>query len=484
MYNQEFKHKAVTLVTEEGRSLAEVARGLGIHESTLRRWKRRYSKAIDEKVSSILRDRDNLKEESDILTNRKNNLSQMPDEYDEDEINLIDLLLVLFKRKKMILWLVFAAILISIIVSLILPKMYTATARILPPQESNSGLSGLLSQTGGALGGLASSFIGGESSADLYVGILESRSVADVLIKKFDLKKLYEAKYLEDVYRKLDKRTAIQVSRKTQIIDVAVEDRDPQRAADMANTFVDALDRINRMVNITEGHRKRVFLESRLQKVKEDLLSAESDLKVFQEKYKLISISDQARAVIDGAAKIKGEIIMAETELEVLKQFGTERQNEAVMLKSKIAELKKQLTKIERGEPDKNVFGKNNMSEENHDLYIPFSELPALGMQLARLMREAKIQEEVFKLITTQHELAKIEEAKDVLTIQVLDRAVPPDKKSSPKRALIVILSTVVAFFLSVFLVFFLEYVDRLKTEDQERYQQLADSFRFRKSKE
>ena len=123
------------------------------------------------------------------------------------------------------------------------------------------------------------------------------------------------------------------------------------------------------------------------------------------------------------------------------------------------------------------------MIQENTDFYIPFSELPELGMQLARLMREAKIQEEVFKLITTEHELAKIEEAKDVLTIQVLDRAVPPDKKSSPKRSLIVILTTLVAFFLAVFLAFFFEYVDRIKTEDQERYRLLADNIGFRKTK-
>jgi len=483
MYNQEFKHKAVRLVTEGGRSLTQVARELGIHESTLRRWKRQYSGAPVKEIPSPPGAKANLQEEQDISTNQRNQLSQTTDEYEEDEINLIDLFLVFFKRKKMVCSIVFAAIILSVIVSLLLPKMYTATARILPPQESNSGLSGLLSQTGGALGGLASSFIGGESSADLYVGILESRSVADMLIKKFDLKELYEAEYLEDVYKKLAKRTAIQVSRKTQIIDVEVEDRDPGKAADMANTYVNALDHINRTVNISEAQRKRVFLESRLKKVKKDLVKAEFILKQFQEKYKLVSIADQARAIIEGAAKIKGEIIVAETELEILKKFGTERQNEAVMLKSKIAELKNQLAKIEGGESGKSVVGKSNMNEGDPDFYISFSELPALGMRLAQLMREAKIQEEVFKLITTQHELAKIEEARDVNTIQVLDRAVAPDKKSSPKRALIVILSTVVAFFMAVFLAFFLEYVDRLKTDDQERYQQLADSFRFRKSK-
>ena len=123
------------------------------------------------------------------------------------------------------------------------------------------------------------------------------------------------------------------------------------------------------------------------------------------------------------------------------------------------------------------------MVEEESNFYIPFNELPALGMQLGRLIREAKIQEKVFELVTSQYEMAKIEEAKDINTIQILDSAVPPDKKSSPKRALIVILSTVVALFLSIFLAFFVEYIQRLKIEDKERYQQLVNSTKLRKSK-
>ncbi len=404
-------------------------------------------------------------------------------EYYEDEINLIDLLMVLFKRKKMIFFVVFLAIALSISISLILPKMYTATARILPPQETKTGLSGLLSQAGGMLGDLAGGFITAKTGPELYVGILESRTVADILIKKFDLKKIYEKEYLEKTYEKLADRSDIKVARDTQVISVSVKDRDPQRAADMANLYVDALDQINRKVNITEGQRKRAFLETRLGKVKEDLVKAELDLKEFQEKYKLVSIDEQARVAIEGAAQIKGEIIAAQTELQVLRQFGTERQNEAIVLKSKIRELKNQLAKIERGAPGTASLKGNKTAKNNSDFYIPFNELPELGMQLVRLMREAKIQEEIFKLITTQYELAKIEEAKDVDTIQILDRAVPPDYKSSPKRALIVILSAVVAFFLAIFLAFFFEYFNRLKAEDQDRYQQLVRSIKFRKSK-
>ena len=404
-------------------------------------------------------------------------------EYIEDEINLIDYFLVLLKHKRMIFYIVFAAVILSVVVSLLLPRMYTATARVLPPKEPDSGLSTLLTQSGGPLGSLAGSFMKGKTTSDLYVGMLKSRTVADVLIKEFNLKELYKKKYLEDVYKHLAKRINIRVSRKDQIISVAVEDKDPRRAADMANTYLDALDRINRTVNITEGQRKRIFLEKRLQEAKKDLFRAEIGLKEFQEKYKLVSIKEQAKVAIEGAAKIKGEIVVAETELEVLKQFGTERQNEAVMLKSKIAELQNQLAKIESGNPGTNVLKEHGMVEGGSNFYIPFNELPALGMQLGRLIREAKIQEKVFELLTSQYEVAQIEEAKDVNTIQILDRAVPSDKKSSPKRSLIVILSTVVALFLSIFLAFFVEYFQRLKIEDKERYQQLVNSTKLRKSK-
>ena len=168
----------------------------------------------------------------------------------EDEINLIDYLLVTLKRKKMIFCIVFAAAVLSTGVSFLLPEMYTATARVLPPQESDTDLAALLSQSDGLLGGLAGGFMRGKTTSDLFVGILKSRTTADILIKKFNLKELYNKRYLEDVYKCIAERTDIRVSRKDQIISIAVEDRDPTRAADMANTYLDALDHINRTVNI------------------------------------------------------------------------------------------------------------------------------------------------------------------------------------------------------------------------------------------
>ena len=406
-----------------------------------------------------------------------------PNSPEEDEIKLTDLLLVLLKRKTMILLLVVFAIVVSVILSLQIPNKYTATARILPPKDSSSGMSGILSQAG-ALGGLASQFIGGgKSTSDIYVGIMQSRTVADTLIKKFDLQKNYGQEFLADVYLTLTSRTKFEVSPTAQIVSVSVEDVDRERAAQMANTYIDALDQINRTVNTNEGQRKRVFLEKRLQSVKEDLARAETTLKEFQEKYKVVAIEEQAKATIGGAAAIIGQIIAAQTELEVLKQFGTERQNEAVMLSSKVEELQRHLSRMESGNPGKDVLQDSKVGNQAiPGFYIPFDELPNLGLQLVRLMREAKIQEEVFKLLTSQFEVAKIEEAKDVNTIQVLDRAFPPDKKSGPKRGIIVIASTVAGFFVGVFMAFFLEYINRVRTNEPDLYRLVLSHLKFRKT--
>ncbi len=339
-----------------------------------------------------------------------------------DEISLIDLLLVLLERKKMIFCFVLAAGVLSVTFSLLMPDTYTATTTLLPPQELHQGL--ILPSAGSALGDLGADLFKGNSAAELYVGVLQSRSVADRLIEYFNLKDLYELEYLESTYEKLADRTNINISTETTILSLSVEDEDPQRAADMANLYMDSLDLINRTVNITESQRKRIFLENRLVEIKKDLIRAELNLKTYQEKHKLMVIDAQARAAIEGAAKLKGEIIAAQTELEVLKQFGTERQNEAVLLKATIAELKNQLAKIELGNP----------AEEKDSVYISFKNFPSLAMEQGRLIRESKIQEEVFKLLTSQHEMAEIEEAKDINTIQILDRQFLPTKNPGQKE--------------------------------------------------
>ena len=290
----------------------------------------------------------------------------------------------------------------------------------------------------------------------LYVGVLQSRTVAFALIERFNLKDLYKTESMSDIYSNLQSVSTFNVDRKSQSLSISVENEDPELAAKMANYYIEMIDEMNRKVNITEGHRKRIFIEERLEKVKKDLKDAEDALQEFQEKYKVVSIEQQVEIAIKGAAELKTEIILAETELEVLKQFGTERQNEAILLMSKIQELEKQLAKIEIGDevPSQSTETSDNAKKANSSFYIPFDEIPALGIQLARLIREAKIQEKVFELMTTHYEMAKVEEAKNINTIQVLDEAIPPDSRTRPKRKRMVILSVSVSFLFSIFLVF------------------------------
>jgi tyrosine-protein kinase Etk/Wzc len=394
---------------------------------------------------------------------------------------LVDYLIVLLKRGRIILLSALLAALLALGYTLITPDSYTATAQLLAPQRSDQGIAGLLAKMqGNPIGTL----FGEGSTSDIYVGILESRSVADQIIQRFGLKERYRESSLEDTREKLKARTKME-SGDDQIVHVSVKDTDPKVAADMANAYAEELNRVNQTVNMTEGHLKRVFLEDRLEKVKEELLRAESQLKNFQEKHRLVALEDQAKATIDGAAKIVGDIIAAETELEVFKKFGTERNNEAVRAKTRIAELSRQLAKIEEGNSGsgslKNALA-GGQSESN--FYIPFNELPSLGMQLIRLIREAKIQEELFKLMTGQYELAKIEEARDINTLQILYRAVPPDRKSGPSRILIVLLCTAAGGFMGIFLAFVLEFLERLKLQDPARYHLVRGCIPLRKGKE
>jgi len=384
-----------------------------------------------------------------------------------EDISLLELLAVPLRRIRMILLLSVGGIALALVASLFLPVMYRATARILPPQEQGSGLQSFFSP-GSGLGAAAGILLGARSSADVYVGILKSRNVADTLIGVFNLKELYGLNTMEDVYMKLADRTDVDISGKAQIINISVEDRDPRRAANMANLYVEALDRVNRQVNVTEGQRKREFLEDRLASVTGDLAKAEATLKEFQQKYKLVAVEEQARSVIEGAAKLKAELIAAETELEVLRQFRTERQSDAVMLKAKIAELGRQLARLETGSKDRGPAAPGVSA--GGPFSISFQEIPELSMKLGRLLREAKVQEKVFELLTAQYEMAKLEEARDMNTIQVLDRALPPDKKSSPKRMVIASLSAGSVFLIAVFLAYFLEYMEFIRTTDPDRY--------------
>lgn len=372
---------------------------------------------------------------------------------EESEINLLELLQVLVKRRMLIVYVTLATIVLSVGYCLTLKNIYSATARILPPQkESGGGLSALLGQAGGLAALAAGAGLGGGS--DLYVSILKSRSVADDVIKKLDLAPKLKAKNADIARQRLAGKVKINAE-KNGIINITADDRDPKQAAELANTFVEELGRTTVRLNLSRVGTERVFLEKRLEIVKADLKKAEDELKSFAQQNKIVEVNSQAKASIEGIAKLKAEIASREVQLSVLRTYQTDESAEVKALLTGIKKLNQELGKL---------AGAGSGGEG-----IPsIGNVPGVGLEYARRMRDMKVQEAVFEQLTKQYEVAKLNEAKDSSTIQVLDAATVPFQKSKPKRSLIVLLTTVTGFFCSVFLAFILEYHEKLPEGDRE----------------
>lgn len=373
---------------------------------------------------------------------------------DTDEINLFDAWRVLVKRKRLIGYVVGGVAMASLLISLLLPKIYAATASILPPQPDSLGMAMGLQQAGpSGLGGLTSGLLGMKTPTDLWVGILKSNSVRDAIINRFQLKSVFDVKTIEDARRGLNKVVKV-VKAKEDILSITVEDENPHRAARIANAFVEELDKVNRGNVMTSGKRTRLFLEKRLREAKEEVIKVELAMKLFQEDSKAVKLDEQSKAIIGAIGKIRGELMAKEVELETMLSFATPTHPQVQLLQSEVTGLKGQLRALTEGK-------KKQFPAEPKDIFIPTAKMPDLGLQYARLLRDAKIQETLYGLLTQQYELARIQEAKDSPTVQVLDVAKAAEKKTRPKKGLIILLSTTTAAFLAVFLAFFMEFLGR-----------------------
>lgn len=374
----------------------------------------------------------------------------------DNEINLLDCWRVLVKHKWIIGIIIVCAFVASIIVSLSSPKIYASKTSILPPQE---GSSSIISQLPGGLGGLAGGLLGTKSTADLWVGILKSQTVMDAIGNRFDLLKVFEAKTLEDARNALNGMVKIAKS-KEEIISITVEDKDPRRAAAIANAFVEELDRVNRDIMMTSGKRMRTFVEKRLMEAKVELTKTEEAVKDFQERSKAVKLDDQSKAIIEAIGTVKGQLMAKEVELQTFLSYATPNNPQAEILKTQTEELKERLRELEEGKrrPD---------DPSPKDIFIPTAKIPDLALQFARLLRDAKVQETLYGLLTQQYEMARIQEAKDSPTVQVLDVAKVPEKKAKPNRTQIVLLSTFTAAFFAIFLSFFLEYIKKTRIQEK-----------------
>ncbi len=404
------------------------------------------------------------------MTEKDNIQFPPPHHEDDDEINLLDLLLVLARHKWLIIGSCAATFVLACIYTLMLPNIYTASARVLPPQKESGGLSAMMGNMGG-LAALAGVDVGG-GSGDLYLGMLESRTIADAIIERFDLMERFEWETRSDAYNNLKGKASFDLGKTNGIMSISVDDEDPQLAAAMANAYVEELKKLNIRLNLSSVGRERNFLEDRLAIVDADLMAAEERLKEFQQANKAIKIDEQAQTIIEAMSRLKGQLASKEVELGVLLSYQTEQNPQVKALRESVAQLKEQLRRMESSPEGQKVSG---------DIFIATSQVPELGLQYARLMRDFKVQETLYELLTKQYEIAKINEAKNTSTLQVLDEAFVPDRKSKPKRSLMVLLATFAVGFLAVLAAFVKEFGARMEGEDRQRWEEIKSSLRLRR---
>jgi uncharacterized protein involved in exopolysaccharide biosynthesis len=364
-------------------------------------------------------------------THAGTNTGVMDNASETQEIDLLEVMTLLLRGRKTILRFTLVTVALGAILAYFVMKpTYTAEATFLPPQSApGSGLSQLASQLGslGAVGALTG---GLKSSGDVYVGILKSRTIADDLIKRFDLQKVYKTKRISDTAKKLKDHSDF-VSAKDTLITITVKDTDAKRAADMANGYLDALYEQNGRLALTEASQRRLFFEQQLAREKDALADAEVELKRTEEQTGLISLNGQAQVGIDAIAQVRAQISSREIELGALKQAATNQNPEVVRLQTQIDGLEQQLKKLENGSGARQVG----------NVLPATANVPELALEYVRKQREVKYREVLFELIAKQYESARLDESREAPVLQVVDRAVVPDRKSGPPRTLIILAS-------------------------------------------
>ena len=378
------------------------------------------------------------------------------------EISLLDLLIVLARRRWDLLAGTAAAAALAAIVSFLLPNRFTATTVILPPQQNTSSAVALLGQLGSVnpLASLAGSSLGLKNPNDLQVAMLKSRTVEDAMIDRFNLMALYREKRKSDARKAFEKVTDIEDGIKDGLIRISVTDKDPRRAAEMANAYVEEYKKFSATIAVTEASQRRLFFEQQLVQAKENLANAEEALKQTQQKTGLIQLDGQARAVIESVAQLRGQVAAKEVQIRAMHQFASEQNPDLQLAEQELAGLQSEVARMGAAS-----------GRSPGDFLMPKGSVPAAGLDYVRKLRDVKYNETIFELLAKQFEIAKIDEARQGSVVQLVDKAIPPDKKSSPKRLLIVACSAIAGFVLAIFWVLFSEALRFARKDPRQREQ-------------
>jgi tyrosine-protein kinase Etk/Wzc len=369
----------------------------------------------------------------------------------------LEVLVILLSRRKWILVVTLAAAVLVGLVSLFLPNMYTATTSILPPEQNQSAANALVGQIG-LLSGLSGADLGLKNPSDIFLAMLKSRSVGDAIINQFDLRKIYRVKRYQDARKKLGERSDI-FTEKEGLISVSVTDTDPNRAAEMANAYVDQLRSLNQGLAVSEAAQRRLFYEQKLASEREDMARAELALKQAEEKSGLIQPDAQGRAMIEAVANTRAQVAIKEVQLQAMRTYATANNPDLKRAEQELAGLRGQLARLERSSGE---LGNGNVE-------IPTRNLPEVQLDYLRRARDVKYHEALYEFLNKQLEAARIDEAKEAVVVQVIDKAVAPEKKSAPHRLWIVLVTAIVAFLLASIWVLFSEALRRKRQDPRER---------------
>jgi tyrosine-protein kinase Etk/Wzc len=362
----------------------------------------------------------------------------------ENEISLLDILIVLAQRKWLILKVTAIVGIAGLLISLILPKQFTAVTTVLPPQQNSSMGSMLASQLGGSLGAMAaltgagSSFL--KNPNDMYASMLKSQTVEDSMIRRFGLMQEYKTKLMSTTRKAFESHFSVESNSKDGLLRLSVEDRDPKRAADMANGWVDQFRKLSQSLAISEAAQRRLFFEQQLALAKDNLANAEEALKRTEQTTGMIQLDSQARALIESAAMLRAQIAAKEVQLQGIHTYATNENSNVVQLQQELDSLRAQLAKLGGSEDNTNA-----------GLIMPKGQVTQAGLEYVRKLRDVKYYETIFDILARQFEVAKLDEAKEGALVQVVDPALIPDWKSSPKRALITLAATLVGLIVGMF---------------------------------
>jgi tyrosine-protein kinase Etk/Wzc len=402
----------------------------------------------------------------------------------ERELSFVDIVSILVRWRKFIISNLLIVLILSAAISLVLPKWYAAKTTLLSPTDEgvSFGLSAILNNL--PISGFGSGTTALSTETNIFLAILNSRTVLESVARKFNLQEVYKTENMEFTIKALTRHFSIEIN-EDGTLTLRAEARTPlfatkeeirktkELARDLAIFFVEELDRVNKQLKGEKARNTRIFIEKRYNQNLEDLRSAEEAFKEFQQRNETISLPDQTKALIEAVAELKARILSKEIEAEIMSKYVNSSHTEITKIQNELESLKDKYSEFQHGAKSK----KDNGHSEgiSKDIFIPIEDLPDIGLQYARLFRELVLQEKILEFLLPQYEQAKIQEAKDTPTVQVLDPAVTPENKSRPKRAIIVSVAGLFALFISIVIAMLAERLSILKGNDRQQYDKIIN---------